>query len=189
LVRLLKLVGFEVQELVDGKQAVAVSSEWQPHVILMDLRMPEVDGYVAARQIKRLNPGIAIIATTSNAFEQANNAEFDGFLLKPLQTDLLFETIARHIAVRYDYDEAPNAPSRPLLDAAKFRELLRAQSLSLWQRLHHYAIAGNKTQIVRVVGEIEQQHKELADTLRNLMAAYRFDTLISLLEQDADTAP
>lgn len=187
LVRLLKLVGFEVQEAINGKQTVAISSEWHPHVILMDLRMPEMDGYEATQQIKRHNPDIAIIATTSNAFEQANNAEFDGFLLKPLQTDLLFEIIARHIAVRYEYGEAPNVSSRPLFDAAKFRELLRAQSLSWRQRLHHYAIAGNKTQIVRMVGEIDQQHKGLADNLRNLMAAYRFDTLISLLEQDIDT--
>ena len=45
-------VGFEVQTAEGGQAALAVLNGWLPHLILMDIRMPGVDGYQAARQIK-----------------------------------------------------------------------------------------------------------------------------------------
>jgi CheY-like chemotaxis protein len=52
LVELLQPVGFEVRVATNGEEGVDVWEEWHPHLILMDIRMPIMDGYTAIRQIR-----------------------------------------------------------------------------------------------------------------------------------------
>jgi CheY-like chemotaxis protein len=54
LVQLLVERGFEVQAAEDGQGAIDHWQRWQPHLILMDLRMPKMDGYKATQQIRQL---------------------------------------------------------------------------------------------------------------------------------------
>lgn len=185
---LLALVGFEVQEAVNGKQAVDASREWHPHLILMDLRMPELDGYEATRQIKRNDAEIIIIAVTSNGTRDAKVSEagFDDFILKPVQRDLIFEVIARYLNVKYVYEEGANSKLRELPDDDSIHELLQAQPVVWRKKIHHYANAGNRNEILKLADEIDLQHKELADIIRTLMKAYQFDKLISFVEPDVN---
>ena len=69
---LLKSVGFEVREADRGETAIRVCREWKPQLILMDLRMPGMNGLDAARAIKAATPDSApvIIALTANAIDQ-----------------------------------------------------------------------------------------------------------------------
>ena len=53
LVQLLTPLGFEVREADHGRTAIAIWKQWKPHLILMDLRMPEVDGVTAMRYIRQ----------------------------------------------------------------------------------------------------------------------------------------
>ncbi|MFK8184458.1 MAG: GAF domain-containing protein [Phormidesmis sp.] len=116
---LLKTIGFEVREAVNGEDAIAVWKDWQPHLILMDLRMPVMDGYEATRQIRQLaqDSSPVIIALTANAFEEdrqrALNAGCDDFVRKPYEEQNLLETIGRHLGLRYcdqDKNEVFMAP-------------------------------------------------------------------------------
>ncbi len=53
LVKMLTSIGFTVQEATNGQEAIAQWQEWQPHLILMDMRMPVMDGYEATSAIKK----------------------------------------------------------------------------------------------------------------------------------------
>ena len=53
LVKLLQVVGFEVQAALNGKEAFAMWQNWQPHLIFMDIRMPVMDGYEATKLIRK----------------------------------------------------------------------------------------------------------------------------------------
>ena len=182
--RLLKLIGFEVQEAVDGKQAVDVSRDWQPHLIFMDLRMPEMDGYEAARQIKLHDSQVVIIAVTSDGFEdqKVNETGFDDFMQKPLQNDLVFEAIARHFDVKYIYDEILISKPESVIEDDKALELLYAQPIMWQKKLHQHAVAGNKNEILKLVEEIPLQDKALADAIRVLIKGYQFEKLVTFIE-------
>jgi signal transduction histidine kinase/DNA-binding NarL/FixJ family response regulator len=52
--KLLQSVGFEVQDAVNGQEALEVFTRWEPHFIWMDLRLPVMDGYEATRQIREV---------------------------------------------------------------------------------------------------------------------------------------
>ncbi|RLD22922.1 MAG: hypothetical protein DRI70_10015 [Bacteroidetes bacterium] len=64
-------------------------------LVLMDMQMPEVDGLEATTKIKLIRPGLPVIATTANTFDEDEiafrKAGCDAFLTKPLQFRKLFE--------------------------------------------------------------------------------------------------
>lgn len=75
-------------EAASGREAVEAFRSLQPEVVLMDLRMPEMDGIEATRQIRKLNPEAKIIALTSYDGDQeiyrALEAGVRGYLLKEM---------------------------------------------------------------------------------------------------------
>jgi CheY-like chemotaxis protein len=89
--RLLEKLGFSVQVVADGRAAVTAWQRGNIDLILMDCQMPNMDGYEATREIRRLEDGrrrIPIIALTANAMkgdEERCTAEgMDGFVSKPI---------------------------------------------------------------------------------------------------------
>ena len=85
---------FEFFRANNGQEAVEKASTEHPDLILMDLKMPKMDGLEATRQIKEMLPNLPIIALTANAFDsdrmQAMEAGCDAFLSKPVSaTDCL----------------------------------------------------------------------------------------------------
>jgi CheY-like chemotaxis protein len=97
--RRLERKGFEVVMAVDGLAGVDMASSSNPDIILMDLSLPEIDGWEATRQIKA-DPdtqSIPIIALTAHAMagdeEKAREAGCDDYDTKPVNLNRLLEKI------------------------------------------------------------------------------------------------
>lgn len=86
-----------VGEAGDGVEAIEQTSKLQPHVVLMDLRMPNMDGLEATRHIKSQFPPTSVIVLTiydNDAYViDAVRAGAGGYLLKDASKDLLIHTI------------------------------------------------------------------------------------------------
>ncbi len=102
--QLLEMSGYEVAYAKNGREGVEKTIEWQPHVVLMDLRMPIMDGYEAINQIKT-HPQtehipIFVISAWSSKKErtQAKLAGADAFFVKPPSLDSLVEAIEKAVA-------------------------------------------------------------------------------------------
>ncbi|MBN2790341.1 MAG: transporter substrate-binding domain-containing protein [Candidatus Delongbacteria bacterium] len=82
--------GFEVFEAVNGKEAVEMAKFYVPDIILMDIRMPEMDGYEAISKIKSDNSlvNIPVIAVTASVMSSESvkleRSRFSGYLRKPI---------------------------------------------------------------------------------------------------------
>lgn len=92
---MLRMAGNEVRIAYDGVEAVRVAQEFQPSVVLLDLGMPRMNGYDAARAIRRacLAPEPALIAVTGWGLEEdrrrSKDAGFDHHLVKPVSAERL----------------------------------------------------------------------------------------------------
>ena len=100
---LLENSGHRVLHAGNGREAVIAAQNELPDLILMDIQMPEVDGYEAARRIKS-EPHLAhipIVAVTSYAMpgdrEKAERAGFVGYLEKPIVTEMFVSAITRFL--------------------------------------------------------------------------------------------
>lgn len=105
----LEEAGIQVTRASDGKEVVKIFAENPPgtfDIILMDVMMPEMNGYEATKAIRSMNKGhddsnIPIIAMTANAFAEDVQASLDagmnGHIAKPINIDELIKAIARNV--------------------------------------------------------------------------------------------
>jgi len=102
--RRLERKGYEVVFALDGEEAVAKARSEAPDIILMDMSLPVLDGWQAARRIKESadTARIPIIALTAHAMagdrEKALEARCDEFETKPVDLPRLLEKIAALLA-------------------------------------------------------------------------------------------
>jgi len=100
----LSISGFRVAEAANGRQAVDLARELLPDIILMDLSLPEIDGWQATRMLKadERTKRIPVVALTGHAVsgytQQATDAGCDALLTKPCAPDLLVSEIHRVLA-------------------------------------------------------------------------------------------
>lgn len=85
----------------DGGQGVAIALEHNPDLILMDISLPVMDGYEAARQIRKTFPTVPIIGLSAHAMEshmqKAHESGCNDYLTKPLEEDLLFAALKKYL--------------------------------------------------------------------------------------------
>ena len=93
--------GYEVAEASDGQDALDRCARVRPDVILLDMRMPVMDGWEFARTY-RDRPGphapIVIVTAALDVAKDAKDIGADGFLAKPFQLDELLDLVHHHSA-------------------------------------------------------------------------------------------
>ncbi len=147
----LLLSGLETIEANHGKDALRMVDKHRPDVILMDLRMPVMDGYTATARLKE-NPStrdIPVIALTASATmeERAEVASsgFDGCLTKPVNIQELFQELFRHLHPSDQTepssdstveDEAPGTPPAEEVERLpELLEILETEMLPMWEEI------------------------------------------------------
>lgn len=102
--RLVGLIGYQAQVSYSGAEALLVAKQWQPQVILLDLGMPQMNGFEFTRQLRQQPWGetVSLIALTGygqeSIKERVTQAGFAGYLLKPLNLPQLRELLQRIMA-------------------------------------------------------------------------------------------
>ena len=101
LVRIVLAKRYRLIRAKNGIEAVTFSEDEKPDLILMDIRMPDMNGLDATRIIKEVNHDVPIIALSAYAFDEnireAKNAGCDGFLAKPFRVEDLIEVVNKYI--------------------------------------------------------------------------------------------
>ena len=124
----------KIVEAEDGQQAIDFISVYKPNLILMDIRMPVMDGYVATKKIKS-NPetaSIPIIALTAsvlkNDLSEINKCGFDDVLFKPIKISSLYNKLVKQIkytikeaAIEVNSDSSENFEIETISDETKVK--------------------------------------------------------------------
>ncbi|GAB4375824.1 MAG: hypothetical protein Kow00121_22020 [Elainellaceae cyanobacterium] len=189
MVTLLGSIGFEVRTAQNGAEAIAQWQTWQPHLILMDIEMPVVDGYEATRQIRAQEAyqqqSTPIIALTAYAFADDRTASLqagcNAHIAKPFTEAALFEAIAQHLGVHYCYVEQAQ---EPFVSATK---MLTAQDLQVmptdWiAQVHEAALDLNDSKICQLITEIPSQEASLIAGMSCLVDNFQLETIAILTQ-------
>ena len=100
---ILKPTGVQIQRAMNGREAVEICEKNKNlSIVLMDILMPEMDGYEAARKIKELRPYLPVIAQTAYSLGEEDYKEadkyFDKYLIKPIWSHELLNTLSGYLA-------------------------------------------------------------------------------------------
>jgi PAS domain S-box-containing protein len=97
---LLRILGNDVEIAYDGLQAVALAAEFRPQLVLMDIGLPKLNGYEAARRIREQPRGrdVMLVALTGWGQDEdrrrSHEAGFDRHMTKPVESDVLEELLS-----------------------------------------------------------------------------------------------
>ena len=189
---LLKAAGFETRAVASGSAALTTVREWLPHLILMDTRMPEMDGYETIRRLRTEKPilPVKIISVSATAYPEdqtrARQAGANDFVAKPVQTQELLEKIGHLLNLQFEAAHEKKLAEHP-------PQRLTAADLTVlppdWRRSFREALTiGDFTQATSLLEKIREPHPATADRLQQLASQFDTDSILILLES-AESSP
>jgi len=104
--RILEVEGYKVVEAISGLAGLSAAESMQPDLILVDINLPELDGYELTRRLKQIKhlTSVPIIAMTANVMkgdrEKSLAAGCDGYIQKPIDVDQLPIQVANYLQAK-----------------------------------------------------------------------------------------
>lgn len=166
--------GYEFYEACDGIEAIEQAEACAPHVILMDLKMPRMDGYEATREIKARMDTV-VVAVSANVFDadikKAEAAGVSGFIKKPFRLGMILDEIEKQTN--------PQAASEQHEDSARISlDMLTAEEIT---DLHQALLRADPFEFKFLISGYQSLDKETTDKLLNMLDSYQYDKLLSIL--------
>ena len=191
--------GFELREAVSGQEALEIWEKWKPSLIWMDIRMPVMDGYEAAKIIRDWELGIkngesrtgkaVIIGVSASVYEEeravAISEGCDDFLRKPFRDADIFDMMSRHLGIRFVYEQvrAESAIRSEDPKNAITPKAIAALPDDLLAEFRKAAEIADFETAIHLAERIHPENEALADALLDLVENFRFDTLEELFRK------
>lgn len=192
----LNVSGFDLKTAASGEEAIALSHEWHPHAILMDVQMVGISGIEATETIKRVvKPSPIIIMLTTDTQVKTKHAAIaagcDGFLNKPCSIEDLLQTLAEQLHLQVIEEHSQSSHSEALATEVALASTVMTSDLSeslamlpqaLLQRLAVAASSLSHTNLENVLDDFPEGHESLKAHLSNLKTDFRYDLILKMLE-------
>lgn len=182
--RLLTRVGFHCSLAEDGAAALEQWRQGRPDLILMDLRMPVMDGFEAVAQLRRLElelgvPRTPVVAISASVYDVSSEElvlrGFDVFLTKPIDEDQLFTSLEELLGVSFERQ----APSGGAFATASRLEGLGEQHPEWRARFLDQVASGDLEAAEALLAELPDP--ALAEAVRGALRAYNLEELLKQL--------
>jgi CheY-like chemotaxis protein len=187
--RLLRSLGFEVDEAENGARAVELAIERRPDLIFIDLIMPVKDGVTAVRELRQRGGDLArtpIVAVSANAFNDTRadsvRAGCDEFIAKPVRLDEVTDVLTRLLRIEW-IRGASRARSRTIERADGHR-----LPTALAEDLYELALQGDVHALTQRIAEARLDPSgpvELLAELSSMASSYDMKALRELLRPHA----
>lgn len=183
--RLLTKVGLQVRLAEDGAQALARWATDRPALVLMDLRMPNMDGFGATQAIRgqeaakglSRTPVIAISASVYDVtLEELKIHGFDEFLVKPIEEPKLFAALEAFLGITFHRKASQRSPAHDPAELGRLGETPRA-----WRSAFRAQVmVGDLEAAAQLLDELDDP--PLVWALRERLKAYQIQELLSALD-------
>ncbi|MCE1227486.1 MAG: response regulator [Geobacteraceae bacterium] len=192
----LSTAGFIVSEASGGEEGIALCQSRQPNIILLDIMMPNMNGYDTMRQIRTIadkdRPPV-IIAVTANVMAESREKVlaqgFDGFIRKPVNLHELYEEIRQLTTITYLYaDEQLPETAAPDVESNPAPEQLAHMPEQLLTAMRAAVESGDMITLRGLIEQVYPHDPAVASTLRRLVDAYRYDLLTTLFVEEKQDA-
>ncbi|MDJ1173260.1 PAS domain S-box protein [Roseofilum capinflatum] len=192
LLKQLQPLGFQVLEAENGQQALELWRNGSPDLIWMDLRMPVMDGYSAARSIRQQEQqetstsAIPILALTASALEEdqalIEEAGCNELVHKPVSQAVLLEKIRDYLGVEYIYTSSHTEENMEHrvhpTDGILSGEQLMGMPIDWLMALHQGATEADEDSISKLLQEIPDTQSNLREAIAGLLHDYRLDRIL-----------
>jgi CheY-like chemotaxis protein len=182
------LVGFDTAEAVNGEDAIAKFEEYDPHLILMDMRMPIMDGYEATKHIKSTKKGekTPIIALTASTFEgeqiKTKSLNMQGYIRKPFRENELFSTLGSILGITYIYEDETILSNYeyPKDDESISKYMEKIPNDLILEMADAVSIA-DLDHLMKAINRIDPALQEIVQCLKTLALNYEYEKLQQIL--------
>ncbi|THB72432.1 MAG: response regulator [Desulfobacteraceae bacterium] len=188
IVSLLSGFGFSIEVAVNGRECVDIWERFSPHLILMDIRMPVMDGYEATRKI-RSEPGgenTVIIALSASALieekDQIIASGCNDFVLKPFRDSELFKVMGKHLELTFLYDEPANK-NNALTNAKDLTGLIALLPDTLLNDFIRALELCDMDRINLVLEQVKELMPDLTPSIQVLTDNFEYDTLLQAVRE------
>ena len=180
--QLLSDIGVTIITAENGKQAVDKVRTHRPDIVFMDIRMPQMDGLEATRQILENIPSppkMVAISASALAHEQKRYLEsgFDDFIPKPFKAQQVYTCLANLLHIEYVLETTDST-------AVSLAEIVLPKDL--FERLKEAAEISSVTELTSYLKEIEslgEAGQRLAEHLREPIRNYDMETILNILSE------
>ncbi len=186
---MLEPLGFIVSEAGNGLKALELFDKWLPDAVLMDMRMPVMDGYEATRQIKKIENGsnVPIIAITASAFEDdiqnILKAGADGYIRKPFRPEELYDVLKKALGIEYIYSEDVDAAKQSNVDLRITDDDISRLPEELARNMLYAVETGDMYELQKLMDELDKTDSKLSGNLRVLADQYDYEKLQQTLSR------
>lgn len=187
----LRPLAFEVLEAVDGYEALRLIEQHHPHIILVDLRMPGIDGLELTQRIRCEWSGPVqpvIIAVSASAFEETRQASLtagcDDFIPKPVRLSSLLEILGKHLSLHW-IQKNTHRPGAEELPSSTANAIVVPPSPQI-TTLYDLTMRGDISGILEEAARIEQSNAEFnrfVAKIRQLAKGYQINKLQEFVGQ------
>jgi len=213
LVKMLSPLGFRLQQATNGREAIEIWENWHPHLILMDVRMPVMDGYEATKEIKARiqqreqeqqgngemsisspeSPIPKIVALTASTIEGRRSFALlvgcDDFVSKPFRKNDIFDILNKHLGVKYLYSDSTDFISTGdryhLSDSTSNAALAYLPTLPAeWiDNMRQVIRSADFDLIARTIEELRDAHPEFAEILQGHLDNFDYQKILNLIAE------
>lgn len=179
LTQMLAPLGFELSEACNGAEAIALWQTWNPDLIIMDRRMPVLDGHEAVQRIRAMPGGDKpiIIGLTADQIEPAHASGltngFNDYLSKPLNDFTLFALLHKHLNVKFVSGDLLKS-HLPQLEMLQWQAVPNALLGQLQQALAVLDVAA----VSGIIDRIRDRDVGLADRLHEFARNFQFEAIL-----------
>jgi signal transduction histidine kinase/CheY-like chemotaxis protein len=166
LIDMLTALGFELIEALNGQEALEKATASLPHLIIMDLMMPIMNGFEATRKMRQVPQlqKIPIIVASASVFEyhrlDSLKAGCNAFLDKPIQNEKLLDLIQQYLNLQWIYEE-PATTLKINQSNETLAQSLIGPSAEQASTLLDFAMIGDVSSILQQMEQLEQHDAQL----------------------------